>query len=279
MATAFPTALDALVNPAPADDVSVVSHSAQHTNANDAIEALQAKVGIDASAVTTSLDYRIDKGRMKTGNAVVGATATRVPFVDGSGNLADDAKFIWDNTNKNLGVGGSPNAKFVLDLQSTTQLLGLPRMTTTQRNAISSPPMGGTCYDTNFNRFFFRDDFRWIAFTQGVTLPEFFDASYLEFFEASRNGLNTIRLTAADSMASDIVVRLPSIAGNIALENGAAPLKAGVYTVAGLPAAASFTDHRTMVSDATARVFGAVPTGGGSLRCPVFSDGTNWLMG
>jgi hypothetical protein len=35
------------------------SHSAQHANSNDAIEALQAKVGADSSAVTTSLDYKV----------------------------------------------------------------------------------------------------------------------------------------------------------------------------------------------------------------------------
>jgi hypothetical protein len=39
--------------------MATVSHSGQHTNANDAIEALQAKVGVDSSAVTTSLDYRV----------------------------------------------------------------------------------------------------------------------------------------------------------------------------------------------------------------------------
>ena len=31
----------------------------QHADANDAIEALQAKVGVDGSAVTTSLDYKV----------------------------------------------------------------------------------------------------------------------------------------------------------------------------------------------------------------------------
>jgi hypothetical protein len=35
------------------------SHSAQHANSNDAIEALQAKVGVDSSAVTSSLDYKV----------------------------------------------------------------------------------------------------------------------------------------------------------------------------------------------------------------------------
>jgi len=59
MATNFPENLDSLINPQPTDSVAVVSHSAQHTNANDAIEALQAKVGVNNSAVTTSLDYRV----------------------------------------------------------------------------------------------------------------------------------------------------------------------------------------------------------------------------
>ncbi len=61
MATNFPTSLDALTNPTPTDALNsaTVPHSAQHANANDAIEALQAKVGVDSSAVATSLDYRV----------------------------------------------------------------------------------------------------------------------------------------------------------------------------------------------------------------------------
>jgi hypothetical protein len=59
MATNFPTSLDSLTNPQGTDSVLAVSHAAQHANANDAIEALEAKVGANNSAVTTSLDYRI----------------------------------------------------------------------------------------------------------------------------------------------------------------------------------------------------------------------------
>ena len=59
MATNFPTSLDALTNPQGTDSVQAVPHAAQHANANDAIEALEAKVGANNSAVTTSLDYRI----------------------------------------------------------------------------------------------------------------------------------------------------------------------------------------------------------------------------
>jgi carbon monoxide dehydrogenase subunit G len=59
MATNFPTSLDSLTNPQGTDSVLAVPHAAQHANANDAIEALEAKVGANNSAVTTSLDYRV----------------------------------------------------------------------------------------------------------------------------------------------------------------------------------------------------------------------------
>lgn len=59
MATNFPTTLDTLTNPTATDKVNSPSHADQHANANDAIEALQVKVGIDSSAVTSSHDYKL----------------------------------------------------------------------------------------------------------------------------------------------------------------------------------------------------------------------------
>lgn len=59
MATNFPTSLDSLTNPTTSDTLASVSHSGQHADANDAIEALQVKVGVDNSAVATSLDYLV----------------------------------------------------------------------------------------------------------------------------------------------------------------------------------------------------------------------------
>ena len=59
MATNFPGSLDSLTNPTGSDTLSSPSHSSQHADANDAIEALQAKVGVNGSAVTTSLDYKV----------------------------------------------------------------------------------------------------------------------------------------------------------------------------------------------------------------------------
>ena len=61
MATNFPNSLDNLQSPT--GNVSLndaqFPHSGQHQNANDAINALQAKVGITGSSDPNSLDYKI----------------------------------------------------------------------------------------------------------------------------------------------------------------------------------------------------------------------------
>jgi hypothetical protein len=59
MATSFPSGLDALTNPTSSDGLNSPDHAGQHADANDAIEALEAKVGVNGSAVTSSLDYKI----------------------------------------------------------------------------------------------------------------------------------------------------------------------------------------------------------------------------
>ena len=49
----------------------------------------------------------------------------------------------------NVGVKGTTaNASAALDLQSTTQGIRFPNMTTTQKNAISSPAAGLVIFDT-----------------------------------------------------------------------------------------------------------------------------------
>ena len=79
MATNYPTSLDALTNPTSSDSMSSPSHSGQHADANDAIEALQAKVGVNSSAVTTSLDYRVTQLESGGGSMTTSATAPSSP--------------------------------------------------------------------------------------------------------------------------------------------------------------------------------------------------------
>jgi hypothetical protein len=59
MATSFPAAKDDFVNPQSTDSVQTVSHAAQHANANDAIEALETKVGVNNSTDPASIDYKV----------------------------------------------------------------------------------------------------------------------------------------------------------------------------------------------------------------------------
>lgn len=56
----------------------------------------------------------------------------------------------------NVGIGTTtPNANAILEMQSTTQGVLVPRMTTIQRNAIAAPSEGLLVYDTDVNCFFF----------------------------------------------------------------------------------------------------------------------------
>ena len=59
MASNFPTSLDNFPNPTPTSPRSSPSLSGAQADQNDAIEALEAKVGVNGSAVTTSLDYKV----------------------------------------------------------------------------------------------------------------------------------------------------------------------------------------------------------------------------
>jgi hypothetical protein len=57
MATDFPTSLDNLSNPAATDSLS--GHAQLHADINDALEAIQTKVGVDGSEDPNSLEYRV----------------------------------------------------------------------------------------------------------------------------------------------------------------------------------------------------------------------------
>jgi hypothetical protein len=59
MAISFPTGLDNLTNPKNDDKLNNPDHAGQHSDANDILEALQVKVGVDNSAVESSHDYKI----------------------------------------------------------------------------------------------------------------------------------------------------------------------------------------------------------------------------
>ena len=55
-------------------------------------------------------------------------------------------------------------------------------------------------------------------------------------------------------------------------------MKAGGYTVAGLPAAGT-AGRRAYVTNALLPVWGSNVAGGGAVTVPVFDNGTTWIVG
>lgn len=97
MAITYPTTLDSFPNPTSTDllenATAALDHDVQHSNANDAIEALEAKVGANSSAVTTSHDYKLsgvtgsDKAVSKTGTETLTNKTLTAPQI----NMGSDA--------------------------------------------------------------------------------------------------------------------------------------------------------------------------------------------
>lgn len=108
MAISYPTSIDTLTNPLATEvlgTTATIGIAALISNLNDIVEALEAKVGIDSSATTTSHDYKLsgvtgtDKAVSKTGtetltnktltspkineNVAITATATEINYTDG----------------------------------------------------------------------------------------------------------------------------------------------------------------------------------------------------
>ena len=90
MSTNFPASLDTLSNPAATDGLT--GHASQHANANDAIEALQTKVGADGSSDAASLDYKV--AELNAGKMSVDATTDAV--AEGAANLYFTAQRVRD---------------------------------------------------------------------------------------------------------------------------------------------------------------------------------------
>jgi len=105
MPITYPTTLDDFTNPTPADNLNTpaVLHSTQHANINDAVEALEAKVGVDNSAVTSSIDYKLaQKLQNPVDNIQFNTGAT--PITNAEGLLQ------WNATDGTLDLGMSSGA-------------------------------------------------------------------------------------------------------------------------------------------------------------------------
>jgi hypothetical protein len=133
LATSFPTGLDALTNPTSSDGLNSPDHAGQHADANDAIEALEAKVGVNGSAVTSSLDYKItniNASNLTSGTvptARVAGSYTGITSVGTLGSLTvtgdvtvDTNTLKVDSTNNRVGIANASPA-YTLDVNGTVE--------------------------------------------------------------------------------------------------------------------------------------------------------------
>ncbi len=65
----------------------------------------------------------------------------------------------------NVGIGVTPNASALLDVQSTTKGVRMPNMTTTQKNAIASPAAGLMVFDTTLSKLSVYSGVAWETIT------------------------------------------------------------------------------------------------------------------
>jgi len=111
----------------------------QGTSANNTI--------LGAAVASTTLTTGSNNVLIGTGSAVDTPTATTNNFLN-IGNLIYGTSIGTAATPGNVGIG-TTTPQGLLDIYSTTKGMLSPRMTTAQRNAISSPATGLTIYNTD----------------------------------------------------------------------------------------------------------------------------------
>jgi hypothetical protein len=121
--------------------------------------SLTAALSVDVSANTLRL------GTGATANSILNMYASN----GSTGSLTYTTNDSWAFEGGSVGVGtAAPAASALLDLTSTSQGFLAPRMTTTQRDAISSPATGLMIYNTTTNQYNVFDGLIWGAVGGGA---------------------------------------------------------------------------------------------------------------
>ena len=121
----------------------------QSTSTSAAYYAQRLYSAANASGVSATY-LRLEKG-FGYGGAIGGYLSQGVGggLVLATANGGTFTDQMWIDSNGNVGIGtSSPNASAILDAQSTTKGVRFPNMTTTQKNAVSSPAAGLVVFDT-----------------------------------------------------------------------------------------------------------------------------------
>jgi len=99
------------------------------------------------TSVGTDVNAILELTPTGVANGIVNATTT------GLGLAVAGSTKVNVLASGNVGIGtSSPSASAILDAQSTTKGVRMPNMTTTQKNAISSPAAGLMVFDTTLSK-------------------------------------------------------------------------------------------------------------------------------
>jgi VCBS repeat-containing protein len=121
MAVNYPETLDSFINPDSNSSVANPSHAQQHSDANDAIEALQQKVGVDGSTVTTSLDYRV--AALENGNIDEEAIQQIVGDLLTNG-IHNNIAVVYDDDNDRINLTATYGDEEAIDAIATALTAG-----------------------------------------------------------------------------------------------------------------------------------------------------------
>jgi hypothetical protein len=189
MSSTFPTTIDSFSNPTSTTARNAsggLAHASQHSDVNDAIEALEAKVGTDSSIDSTSHDYKLSgvTGTDKASSLTGTETLTNK-------SLSDSTTYIVDNTDATKkaqfqasGISASTTRTFTFPDESTT-IVGTGATQTLTNKTLTNPVISGASataagaygYDATNKAVLVGDGATaqsifisdWVAFTPGFT--------------------------------------------------------------------------------------------------------------
>lgn len=111
---------------------------------------------------------------------------------------------IYAQQNVAINADGSPpNPKAMLDIKSNNKGLLIPRLTSAERNNISTPPEGLMVYDTDLKSFFFFKNAAWQNMVSDIQLPYNGTIAYNGSAFAVTNSQNAASAIGGDFGAGD----------------------------------------------------------------------------
>lgn len=114
------------------------------------------------SDYNTCLGYYACNALTTGGRNIIIGNSINAPVNTNSYQLNIGDTLYGNLQNDQIGIGAMPNTSAALDVQSTTRGFLPPRMSTTQRDAITNPPEGLLIYDNSTHKLSFYNGTSWV---------------------------------------------------------------------------------------------------------------------